>query len=332
MADKSEQSSEYTVDQAVASLLNSEALPEEELADEKAQEPEAAPDAELEDESEEHASELEADSEEDTLEDDADELSDEGTENVYTLDIEGRKVEVTEAELLKGYRRQGDFTRKFQELAEQRKVTETQQNQYMTATQQYVETIQALQGQLQGQGFEEPNPEMVEVDPVGYLAAKDKARTRREQMQNLESARQKAIQDHQQEQGAQFQQLVQAENAKLLEAIPEWKDPKVSKKERIALKDYGISQGFTEQEMNGVADSRAVKLMRKAMAYDELKGQGAPRTKKVRMATKTIRSAGNTAANSVGSTGKHREKKALERLNKSGSIDSAVDYLLARQK
>ncbi len=332
MADKSEQSSEYTVDQAVTSLLNSEALPEEELADEKAQEPEAAPDAELEDESEEDPSELEADSEEDTLEDDADELSDEGTENVYTIDVEGKQVQVTEAELLKGYRRQGDFTRKFQELAEQRKATEVQQHQYMSATQQYIETVQALQNQLQSQGFEEPNPELEEVDPLGYLAAKDKARTRREQMQQLEEAKQQSVQEQRKQQAYNYNTLVRAENGLLLEQIPEWKDPKVSKKARTALKDYGISQGFTAQEMDGVADHRAVLLMRKAMAYDELKGEGAPQTKKVRMSTKTIRSAGNTAANSVGSTGKRREKKALERLNKSGSIDSAVDYLLARAK
>lgn len=332
MADKSEQSSEYTVDQAVSSLLNSEAIPEEEQADEEVQEQEAAPETELEDESEEDTSDLEDDSDEDALEDEPDELSAEETENVYTLDIEGKKVEVTEAELLKGYRRQGDFTRKFQELAEQRKATETQQQQYMQATQHYVETVQALQNQLQEQGFEEPNPELEEVDPVGYLAAKDKARTRREQMQQLEDAKQRSIQEHRQQQSQQFQHLVQAENDKLLEQIPEWKDPKVSKSERTALKDYGVSQGFTEQEMNGVADHRAVLLMRKAMAYDELKGQGAPRTKKVRKATKTIRSAGNSAANSAGSSVKRREKKALERLNKSGSIDSAVDYLLSRQK
>ncbi|MGI9293514.1 MAG: hypothetical protein ACR2PS_05980 [Pseudomonadales bacterium] len=328
-----EQSSEYSVDQAVGALLSSEADPEEDTGqEEEVREHEAAPETELEPEGEEGLSPQEDEGEEEIVsEDEPDEQSAEETETLYTIDIEGEEVQVTKAELLKGYRRQSDYTRKFQDLAEQKRQAEAESQQYLAATEKYIGTIQSLQQSLYQEGIEDPDPAMEEIDPVGYLAAKDKARSRREQMAKLEQERQVTIQQHQTEAQKQFQSVVNAENAKLLEKVPEWKDPKVSKTEKSKIREYGLSQGFSEQEMGGLADHRAILMLRKAMAYDALQGEGSPERKVVRKGTKTIKSSGgNRAANSSGSSVKSREKKALERLKKSGSTEDAVEVLLAR--
>ena len=63
--------------------------------------------------------EEEEDSEESPEEEESEDESE--TETVYTVRVDGKDVEVTEDELLKGYSRQADYTKKTQELAEYRK-------------------------------------------------------------------------------------------------------------------------------------------------------------------------------------------------------------------
>ena len=72
---------------------------------------------ETEDEAEEE--ETEESHEEEESEDESE------TETVYTVRVDGKDVEVTEDELLKGYSRQADYTKKTQELAEYRKQMDT---------------------------------------------------------------------------------------------------------------------------------------------------------------------------------------------------------------
>ena len=95
---------------------------EETQASEEVSEDEPEPSANrVADESEEETedeTEEEEDSEESPEEEEPeDELE---TETVYTVRVDGKDVEVTEDELLKGYSRQADYTKKTQELAEYR--------------------------------------------------------------------------------------------------------------------------------------------------------------------------------------------------------------------
>ena len=72
-------------------------------------------------------------------------------EDLYAVTVNGEEREVTFGELLKGYSRQSDYTRKTQELAEQRKGFEEHQakvaqelEQIQSERQQYVDTLQNL--------------------------------------------------------------------------------------------------------------------------------------------------------------------------------------------
>ena len=68
--------------------------------------------------------EEEVDTPEETSEADDDEGSDEGDDTEVVVKVDGEELTITMDELKKGYSRQSDYTKKTQELAEQRKVIE----------------------------------------------------------------------------------------------------------------------------------------------------------------------------------------------------------------
>ena len=70
--------------------------------------------------------------EESEVEDESEESDEEEeVEELYTLRVDGQEVEVSLDELLKGYSRQSDYTKKTQEIAEQRKQAEQLQQQWL---------------------------------------------------------------------------------------------------------------------------------------------------------------------------------------------------------
>ena len=132
MADKQPAPQEGSIEEAHEALLG---LMEPEK--EKPESEEAAPTEEEEsteetqDESLEEESEEEAESEyEEEESEETDERAVEGEEFVYAVNINGEEHQVPLDELLKGYSRQSDYTRKTQELSEQRKEIEANHHQW----------------------------------------------------------------------------------------------------------------------------------------------------------------------------------------------------------
>ncbi len=58
--------------------------------------------------------------------DDEDQDNDEGAEQLFTVKIGGKEMRVTQAELVAGYQREKDYTRKTEEVASQRKLADTE--------------------------------------------------------------------------------------------------------------------------------------------------------------------------------------------------------------
>lgn len=82
------------------------------------------------------------------------ETNKEGEDEVYKVKVDGEEVEVTKEELLKGYMRQSDYTRKTQSLAQERKRLETPVN---PAPPQYTQPQQTQQKQEPRQSTQELN-------------------------------------------------------------------------------------------------------------------------------------------------------------------------------
>ena len=210
----------------------------------------------------------------------------------YRVKVSGEEVEVSLDELLNGYSRTADYQKKTQSLAEQRKAVEADRVKIAEAAktrETYAQRLQVIEQLLQQQDQGEDLSNLKAEDPIAYAVAMAEKMEREKQLQAVQMERQRVQQEQQSYTQAQLQKHIQAEQAKLVEAIPEFKDDVKAEVIRRDIRNYAKAQGFTDQELSQVYDSRAVLALYKAAQYDKLMAGKGVTSKKVANAPKTIR-------------------------------------------
>ena len=248
------------------------------------------------------------------------------TELVYTVKVGGEEVDVTEQELINGYQRQADYTRKSQALAEQRKANEAEIAQARELRDQYAAALQQVEQIFtpQDPGEEHWN-KLYESDPLEYVRARDQFRSQQEAFQKVISERQQLSQQQQAEMAQQREAHLAEQREEMMRRIPAWSDPDVFAKERDSLKAWANDAGITDEEIAGITDARAVETLRKAWLYDQLVTDKAVKKKKAKPAPKVSR-AGQPKGKVDGQV--RRKQAAMKKLSKTGKLNDAVDYLL----
>ena len=318
------QGSVQQAQEAILGLLNSEENPEAEEAEPQEaavseEEPEEEPeDQESEDELEEESEEGEED------EGDVEEL-------LYAVKVDGEESEVTLDELLKGYSRQSSFTRKTQDLAEQRKEFDNAQQQMaaeyqqiQAERQQYEATLNNILENSNLDKFANVDWETLKMtDPLEYMTKKQEQQDAKEKIRELQMQQHQAATNSQAENGRLYEQA-KAENAKfLVEAIPEFQDPDKQPKLISDLRSFGLEQGFSEEELNGLIDWRSIVVLDKARRYDQIQNADL-KTKKVKNKPRVVRSGKGVTRSD--SSKKARTAK-MKRLQQSGHVDDAASLL-----
>ena len=231
----------------------------------------------------------------------------------YRVKVSGEEVEVSLDELLNGYSRTADYQKKTQSLAEQRKAVEADRVKIAEAAQTretYAQRLQVIEQLLHQQNQGEDLSQLKAEDPIAYAVAMAEKMERDKQLQAVQIERQRVQQEQQSYTQAQLQKHIQAEQAKLVEAIPEFKDDVKAEVVRRDIRNYAKSQGFTDQELSQVYDSRAVLALYKAAQYDKLMAGKGVTSKKVANAPKTIRPGTSNPQSSENETVK-KERAAL---------------------
>lgn len=193
-------------------------------------------------------------------------------------DLEGVKVRGKKdlVEKIKNERlMQADYTRKTQEVAEQRKAIEAQRAQVAQQAQmaqQYVEEIAAAKAiDYRLQQYGQVNwVELENSDPVQAI------RLQRE-MRELQSARdqvtQSIAQKHQARTLAEQQEIakqIQEGNAVLQREIKGWGPEKAAQ-----VKDFALSLGYTSDMVDRITDPNLVKVLHDAMTLRQLRQNAA---------------------------------------------------------
>jgi len=283
---------------------------------------------ETEDEAEE-----EEDSEESLEEEEPEDESE--TETVYTVRIDGKDVEVTEDELLKGYSRQADYTKKTQELAEYRRQMDTavQQAQHeiqqtQQARAQYVDAVEAAisTNYAHLQQFQNVDWERLKTeDREEYLTKRDDYRQAQEQIAELQNQHKAATEQQQAEMAEQHKRMWMEEHQKMSQILPEWRDDEKRMAISKAIGEYAVGQGYTKEELDTLVDHRSILMLMKAKAYDDVqKKQRIVRSKKVKNKPKVVRS----KAKQEKAPSKARKRAAkLERLRDTGHVDDAAEAI-----
>lgn len=236
----------------------------------------------------------------------------------FKVKVDGEEVEVDEDELISGYSRQSDYTRKTQDLKKQREAADQELTQARAERQQYAQALQVMAQRLQ----EEPQVDwdnLYKTDPIEYFRQRDQQRQRQDQRQAVQAEQMRVSQQQQVEQQRTMQVRLQEEAKLLTQAIPQWKDAGKAKAEREAISDFAVkSLGFEPQDISGISDHRVVVALRKAWLYD----QAISKREKLTQPAPDKRSANPTAPKPQLA----RANDLKERLRKTGSEDAAAAY------
>ena len=254
------------------------------------------------------------------------ETAEEKAARLLKVKLDGMEQELPEEEVVKGYLRQSDYTRKTQELAEQRKRFEAEEVATVRQEREYyAERLQALADALETLApSQEPDWAQLgkELTPEEFGQRFQAWQNGRSQKQRLESeyARVRDLQ-MQDEQRARAERL-RVEQERLELAIPELKDPEKGKMLREDLVAYAHSIGFTDDELGGVEDHRALVILDKARRYDESQKRRPTVEAKVEKALSGMKPSGSVPKPKAKVTETLRTK-----LRAGGSLDDAAALL-----
>lgn len=290
---------------------------------------EAEPSEEMEATEETDNSVVEGSEEELEVEEDAESSEDESFDILGAI-VEVDGEEITVEELKAANLRQRDYTRKTQELAEQRKALEAQYSEIERERAQYAQMLPALQQRLEQKEQEPDWDTLYDTDPT--MAAKAERQWRKQQEERQAQiaavqAEQQRVQALQQQKMQQMQeQYVTQQREMLPEVIPEWRDSKVAAQEATQIRDFLLGEGFTEQDISGLTNATLVKLARKAMLYDRGETRvTAAKAKPKKARAKTLRSGSKASQPRP----KSDAQKAIQNAKQSGRVQDAAQAIKA---
>lgn len=223
-------------------------------------------------------------------------------------------IRVALDELRDGYMRTEDYTRKTTSLSDEARALQNRAQEWERVKDQELLFLQANAPQ---------KPQWDSDDPIGSAEAQH-------QYEAVMQQRAAFLQQHEQRH-AHAQAQYAAEQAALLpRRIPEWATPEVASREKAGVRGMLLSSGYTEDEVNGLVDSRAVVIARKAYLYDQ---HVASQKSKVALAKKKVAAKPPAPVRSTETAPKPRPDSRKARLVKAhrqkGSAESMADILMA---
>ena len=252
----------------------------------------------------------------------------EGNEELdtYTVKVDGKDVKVTQEELLAGYSRQADYTRKSQVLSEQRQKADLELAATQQERQRYLSQLEQFNTQADSKINELAKTDwtqLKEEDPTEYMLKRDQYRELQDNKRMVEEEQQNLQLKSQQENQAKWQEELGRQQEIMVQRLPEWTDPDKGPKLKQNIKSFAVKKGFTEQEVSSLIDARSVDVLHKAMLYENLlatKISG----KKAKVVPKVTRPGSPTTKGEISSD---KVKAQRARLRKSGHLNDAKSVI-----
>ena len=246
----------------------------------------------------------------------AEEVSEEPQEEVqetprYRVKVDNEELEVDLDELIKGYSRTSDYTKKTQTLAEQRKQVEAERTKIEEAAKlrdTYAQRLQVIEQMLSTQP-EEDLTALKDSDPVGYAIKVAEKMEREKQLAAVRQERESVQARQVAEQQENLKRHLAQEAERLRAAIPDMADDVKGEVIRKEIRDYAKSVGWSDQELSQVYDHRAVLTLYRAMQFEKLMKGKPVAQKKVAEAPKALKPG-------VGNQRVDRDSEAEKKLHK----------------
>lgn len=254
-------------------------------------------------------------------------------EEKFTVNIDGKDVELTKSELVNGYKAQKASTQKFEAASALKKEAEAASAKAREERQQYAQGLQQAQALLGAALTEQSKIDwhaLREADPVEFLKQKHLYDERQAAYQQNSHKAAQLQQVEVQERIKSFSEYTANEHQALLDKLPEWKDEAKAKGDKAKIADFLQSQGFKPEELftqydrngniekPGLVDHRTLLLARKAMLYDEVMSKAKEAAKKVEALPK------RTVTPDSGSVAIDKRGTQFQKLKSSGSPRDAA--------
>ena len=234
-----------------------------------------------------------------------------------------QEIEVDEAEVVKGYQRQADYTRKTQELAQrEHQAVEILKAKHDEFAQDYLSKAEASRAaivQLAGLRGEDEMAQLAQSDPAAWVAENQR---RQSIVAVLGQLDQQISAERQEIERRQAEAMQQARSEMFQRTWAELQKDGIDREKLAkAYSDVSKAYGFSGDELAQVLDHRQVRVMLDALAYRQLKEQKAVVQKKVDAAPKLPQKATPTV--------KDRKSQQLEGRFKGGraKLGDLASYL-----
>ena len=234
-----------------------------------------------------------------------------------------QEIEVDEAEVVKGYQRQADYTRKTQELAQrEHQAVEILKAKHDEFAQDYLSKAEASRAaivQLAGLRGEDEMAQLAQSDPAAWVAENQRRQSIVAVLGHLD---QQISAERQEIERRQAEAMQQARSEMFQRSWAELQKDGIDREKLAkAYSDVSKAYGFSGDELAQVLDHRQVRVMLDALAYRQLKEQKAVVQKKVDAAPKLPQKATPTV--------KDRKSQQLEGRFKGGraKLGDLASYL-----
>jgi hypothetical protein len=216
-------------------------------------------------------------------------------ESAYALkvpmqDAEGNKVYKTVGELKDEYRKAQEYNHLAEttqnELASRQSELDSKESTFRMAQSEMLQMPQELYEVnarivATEQHINVNQDSMMKENPGGLALVRQELQSLQYQRDNLQqqilNQRESVQQSLRDEQVLQQSRTVAEQTKNMLNLIPEWNDVDVRNKESQSLIDYGVSKGFSQQQMTTITDPNVVKYMRDQMVRDNQLANVKPR-------------------------------------------------------
>ena len=253
--------------------------------------------------------------------DELDEEQLDGDAQAFTVTVDGKPEEVPLDELIAGYHRYATYTKKSQELAQERQGFGEEQQALRQMHQQYSGVLGQLEQQMQAAN-KPPNMDwdaLERENPVQFLKLKYLEQQRAGEIQAVQVERARMQQLLAGENDKKLQERLTVEQGLVLEKIPEWADGDLQADEQRKLVEFGKAVGYSDNELNTLYDHRALVVLRDAMRYNELTNGH-----RITEAKSKIGSAKGGNKTITSHTRSRKQKAQRAKLKATGKVDDAA--------
>jgi hypothetical protein len=198
--------------------------------------------------------------------DEEDDDSEQQPQRKFKVKVNGQELEVTQDELVRGYQREQDYSRKTMELGEARKAHDTEVQAVRQERETYGKLLPQLRSYIENQYGSKELEDLRDTNPGEWAA---RSQELREQHAATVAEEERLAEAEKKHQADEFAAKRKAEMQTLAEKLPALKDPKYAK----ALVEYIKGQGASADELEGLVDHRIWLAFDKARRFDALEAR-----------------------------------------------------------